>query len=383
MEALIQNIQASRNVANPTLYLGGLQLNYDQYFSANDLHNQNMVPRAPAKIFTNYGATAEIDNRPFASLGLQVPRNPEQEALNEYFNQERVRKFAKGQSSFLISEQLAKQSELLANQFVADEMDRRAGIRRAVLEATGLTPAQVQQQIATETLAGINPRLVDVRDRQVQDAVNLYYNQNNIPLPVTTLAEPTTNMAPTVPQEARNGLPITDAEAGAVEDQAVLTNTQDGEDEFDTDGANARLQEMMARFNYSSAFKPEDMSVSGGGSVTGLETNTMASSTSVTTDPRARSYAGSLIDPNTLGGYDPALVERLERMSKSELVNEIVGRRIKIEGETVDSNNRFYEGSTMMAKMTAPRMRTIILDSDRASSGLSNASANASSLQKY
>ena len=239
MEGLLQSIQASRNVAMPTLYYGGLQLNADQYFSANDLHNQDSVPEPPAKRFRNYGATAEIDRRPFATLGLQVPRNPEQEALNQYFNQDRISRFASGQSSFLVSEQLAKQAELMANQIVRDEVDRRAGIRRAVLEATGLTPAQIQQQIASESLAGINPRLVDIRDRQIQDAVNLYYNQNNIPLPVTTPAEPVTNMAQTVPQEARDGLPISDAEAGAMEDQAMLKNEQDGEDEPGGDAVSA------------------------------------------------------------------------------------------------------------------------------------------------
>ncbi len=349
MEALIKNIQSSRNFADPTLFLGGLQMNSDQYFSPNDLHNQNYVPQAPPKIFKDYGATVEIDRRPFATLGLQVPRNAEQEALNEYFSKDRVRRFASGQSGFLVSEQLSKQAELMANQFVAEEMDRRAGIRRAVLDATGLTPAQVQQQIATEALAGVNPRLIDVRDRQIQDAVNLYYNQNNIPVPVTTPSEPTTNIASTVPQEARAGLPLSDAEASALEDQAVLMNKEGEEEEEDA---------------------------------VPFGIHTTSSSSSVTTDPRARNYEGSVTNAYTMGTYDPVLIERLDRMSKGDLVNEIVGRRIKIEGETVDSKNIFYSASTLM-KLPAQRMRSIILESDRANSSFSNASSNASSLQKY
>lgn len=233
MEALIQNIQASRNKAMPTLYLGGLQMNTDQYFSANNLHNQDDVPEPPKKIFRNYGATFEIDQREYAMVQPQVPRNPEQEALNEYFNRDRIKRFATGQANFMVQEQLNKQAELLANQLVKDEVDRRAGIRRAVLEATGLTPAQIQTQMANEGLAGINPSLIDIRERQVQDAVNLYYNQNNIPVPVTTPFEPSTNLAPTLPQEARELLPLNESEAAALEDQAVLQNNQDQEDQTD------------------------------------------------------------------------------------------------------------------------------------------------------
>jgi hypothetical protein len=227
MEGLIKNIQESRNKAMPTLYLGALQMNTDQYFMPNDLHNQDFIPAPPPKIFKDYGATVEIDRREYAMVQPQVPRNPEQEALNEYFSRQRVKQFATGQAGFLVQEQLTKQAELLANQLVRDEVDRRSGIRKAVLEATGLTPAQIQQQMATEGLAGINPRLIDIRERQVQDAVNLYYNQNNIPVPITTPFEPSTNIAPTVPQEARELLPLNESEAGIVEDQGVLSNVQD------------------------------------------------------------------------------------------------------------------------------------------------------------
>lgn len=358
MEALIKNIQSSRNFADPTLFLGGLQMNSDQYFSPNDLHNQNYVPQAPAKIFKNYGATVEIDRRPMATLGLQVPRNAEQEALNEYFSKERVRRFASGQSGFLVSEQLSKQSELMANQFVAEEMDRRAGIRRAVLDATGLTPAQVQQQIATEALAGVNPRLIDVRDRQIQDAVNLYYNQNNIPIPVTTPSEPTTNIASTVPQEARAGLPLSDAEASALEDQAVLMNKEGEEDE----------EEESAPF--------------------GMGTTTSSSVTA--SDPRARSYAGSVINPYTMGGIvDPATVERVDQMSVSELAqfveeNYIVDNPVdRPEVSTINQRNNLLKSFSSIKALGASRLREVVLKWMSENMGRTNASSGSANLQKY
>jgi hypothetical protein len=278
MEALLQNIQASRNKAMPTLYLGDLMMNTDQYFMPNDLHNQSNVPAPPPKIFRNYGATAEVDRREFAMVQPQVPRNPEQEALNEYFSRERVKQFATGQSGFLVQEQLSKQAELLANQLVRDEVDRRAGIRRAVLEATGLTPAQIQTQMASEGLAGINPRLIDIRERQVQDAVNLYYNQNNIPVPVTTPFEPSTNIAPTVPAEARVGLPMNEAEAGFIEDQALLKNPEDAD-------------------------IPESTTV--------VTEPMFPSTTTTTTDPRDRSYAGSILNPYDMNMQVPPHIQEV------------------------------------------------------------------------
>lgn len=288
MEALIQNIQASRNKAMPTLYLGALQMNTDQYFSANDLHNQEFVPAPPTKIFRNYGATVEVDRREFAMIQPQVPRNPEQEALNEYFNRQRIKQFSTGQANFLIQEQLTKQAELLANQLVREEVDRRAGIRRAVLESTGLTPGQIQQQMASEGLGGINTRILDIRERQVQDAVNLYYNQNNLPVPVTTPFEPLTNIAPTVPMEAREGLPMNEAEAGFVEDMALLKNPEDAE------------------IPESTTIAQEPM---------------FPSTTTTTTDPRDRSYAGSLINPYEINPQVPQHIkEMVAVMNNAQLI---------------------------------------------------------------
>lgn len=73
-----------------------------------------------------------------------------------------------------------------------DEMNRRAGIRRQVLDATGLTPAQIDQQLTAESLAGINPRTMDMRDRQIQDAVDRFYRIQNIPLPAVSNPLPAT-----------------------------------------------------------------------------------------------------------------------------------------------------------------------------------------------
>jgi len=226
MDKLIQKIQASRNVADPTLYGGALQDNTDIYYKANKLYSQDDVPEPPAKIFRNYGATTELDNRPFMSLGLQAPRNPEQEALNEYFNRKRIAGFAEAQSRMDVGGQISKQAELMANNFVQDEIDRRAGIRRTVLEATGYTPAQIQQELAANALAGVNQNALDIRDRQVQDAVNLYYSLNNIPIPITTPSGIQTAVAATVPSEVAAQLPMDDAEAIAATDAAAV----DGEE---------------------------------------------------------------------------------------------------------------------------------------------------------
>lgn len=243
MDKLIAKIQASRNVADPVLYLGALQGNNDQYFSANNLYSQSSVPPPPPQIFRENGATVEIDNRPFMTPSLQVPRNPEQEALNQYFNQQRINDYARGQKKLVFEETLSKQAELVANAVVRDEMDRRAGIRRTVLEATGLTPAQIQQQMVSESLAGINMRVIDVRDRQIQDAINTYYNINNIPIPITQPADTIDSIAPTVHTEAGNQLPMSDVEsANAADVEAVQAQPAEAEPEGAVSSSTAEMQ---------------------------------------------------------------------------------------------------------------------------------------------
>jgi hypothetical protein len=233
----MQKIQASRNMPDLILYGGDLQDNTDTYFKANNLASQDDVPEAPPKIFRNYGATAVIDEQPSLSIGLQVPRNPQQIALNEYFGRKRVVDFAASQSRMNIGEQIGKQAELMANNIVRDEIDRRAGIRRSVLEATGFTPAQIEQEIAANALGGINQTALDIRDKQVQDAVNLYYNMNNIPLPVTTAGGMAGAIAATVPTSVAGELPATDAEAAVATDMAGLDG--EGMPEFMFGGAGA------------------------------------------------------------------------------------------------------------------------------------------------
>jgi hypothetical protein len=102
---------------------------------------------------------------------------------------------------------------MMANSVVRDEIERRSGIRKAVLEATGLTPAQVQVQMAQEQLGGVNGRVIDMRDRQVQDAVNLYYLINNLPPPAT--AEGTADKVPSsVAPAGAGGKEVDEDEAG-------------------------------------------------------------------------------------------------------------------------------------------------------------------------
>jgi hypothetical protein len=236
MDVLMQKIQSSRNMPDAILYGGALQDNTDTYYRPNGLASQSDVPAGPPKIFRDYGATAVIDERPLVSLGLQVPRNPQQIALNEYFGRERIRNFAIAQSRMNISEQMAKQAELMANNVIRDEIDRRAGIRRSVLEATGFTPAQIEQEIASNALGGINQSALDIRDRQVQDAVNLYYNINNIPIPVTTSGGITGAISSTVPSSVVPELPADDAEAAVGSDMAGV-GAGDGEGEGESNAA--------------------------------------------------------------------------------------------------------------------------------------------------
>lgn len=220
MKDILEMIQASRPKPPPILYEGGLQGNTDQYFSPTRQHNLNSVPKPPPKIFCEEGATVELDKRHLISVQPQVPRDAELENLTEYFNKQRIIASTKAFEP-APDTVLAKMAELEASRVIREEVDRRVGIRRAVLEATGFTPAQIEQELARDALAGINPRVVDVREKQVQDAVNLYYRINNIPPPVTARAEP---------REVINATIGTDA--GGVPDTTDLDGGADVEEEF-------------------------------------------------------------------------------------------------------------------------------------------------------
>ena len=185
-ELLKQMVQTSRNKPTPILYGGDLQDNTTLSLKEED-YMKKRVPAPPPSLFRENGATVtDRDDRRFMKIQPQVPANPELEALNDYFNQRRVELFARTSQNLVVSETIRKQAEQAATAVVRDEMDRRAGIRRAVLERTGMTPGQIQEQVVQESLAGINPRTMDMREQQIQDAVALYYNINNIPQPVTT-----------------------------------------------------------------------------------------------------------------------------------------------------------------------------------------------------
>jgi hypothetical protein len=198
-DLLKQMVQTSRKQAPAVLYGGDLQDNTTLSFSEQKYEETPVVNKpAAGNKFSTYGsAITERDDRMFMMPQPQVPANPELEALNDYFNQRRLEQFARSSSAMIVGETIQKQAEQTASAIVKDEMDRRAGIRRAVLERTGLTPSQIQQQLVAESVAGVNPRALDMREQQITDAVALYYNINNIPQPVTT---PMVNPVPsTVP----------------------------------------------------------------------------------------------------------------------------------------------------------------------------------------
>lgn len=200
-------LQKSRNQASATLFGGDLQLNTDTYLKPNDLNSQEKVPPPPKAIFCEEGATNDLDNRMNMLLQPQVPRNAELEALNSYFNQQRIETFAQGSINQVVSERLQKQAEMNATNIMRDEMDRRAGIRRQVLDMTGLTPAQIDQQLVAESFAGINPRTMDMRERQVQDAVARFYAIQNIPAPaIAPSLNPVPATIPTLAAEELAGM---------------------------------------------------------------------------------------------------------------------------------------------------------------------------------
>jgi hypothetical protein len=194
-DLLKQMVQTQRKQPPAVLYGGNLQDNTTLSFTEQKYEETPVSNKAKSgNSFANYGsAITDRDDRMFMAPQPQVPANPELEALNDYFNQRRLDQFAQSSSAMVVGETIQKQAEQTASMIVKDEMDRRAGIRRAVLERTGLTPSQIQQQLVAESVAGVNPRALDMRDQQIQDAVNLYYNINNIPAPVTT---PMTNPVP-------------------------------------------------------------------------------------------------------------------------------------------------------------------------------------------
>jgi hypothetical protein len=209
-------VQKSRQQSPLVLYEGSLQLNTDQYLRPTNLNSQTKIAPAPPAIFCENGATVELDKRMFSVLQPQVPSNPELEALNSYFNQKRVNDFARGQAKLITEEVIRKQGEDFVSQAVKDEIDRRAGIRRQVLDLTGLTPAQIDQQLVAESLAGINPRTLDMRNTQITDAVNRFYNLAGFPVPQTQ--QVTSGVPATIPTIASPAVRVVEE---AVEEAVV------------------------------------------------------------------------------------------------------------------------------------------------------------------
>lgn len=229
MEQLLANIQASRNTGVPILYGNDLQENSGIYFNRPERKFYEYdVPPPPPALFRENGATAEVDNRSMIEASPQVPRNAQQEALNEYFAQQRTMDFARSRERAIVPEALSKQAEMMANAVVRDEIERRSGIRKSVLEATGLTPAQVQVQMAQEQLGAVNGRVIDMRDRQVQDAVNLYYLINNLPAPAT--GEGTADRVPGNVAPAGLGRKEADEDEAGFEFRDGADGGQDGAD---------------------------------------------------------------------------------------------------------------------------------------------------------
>lgn len=194
------NVQSQRNEGANVLYQGNLQDNPDTYYRPNHLYSQDSVPPPPPAIYREIGATTEVDKRMFFIPQPMVPTSAAQEALNQYFANRRVEEFARGQQRLAVGDILSKQAEQNAERLIKDELDRRVNIRTAVLNATGMTPAQIQEELVREGLSGAmsSQTVFDARDQQVQNAVGQYYNRMGGEVMPATL--PSTNpIASTVP----------------------------------------------------------------------------------------------------------------------------------------------------------------------------------------
>jgi hypothetical protein len=208
--------------------------------------------------------------------------------------------------------------------------------------------------MANEGLAGINTKLIDIRERQVQDAVNLYYNQNNIPVPVTTPFEPSTNIAPTVPMEARAGLPLNEAEAGFIEDQALLKNPEDAD-------------------------LPEEVELP-------VPNFNRMTTTTTTTDPRDRSYAGSIINPYELNNQVPAHIYAIvNAMTTAQLIqyikdNDVPDLRVRISQGA--NKGELKSDETLIRKVGRETLMEVVAE-DMSTDSSNVANNNTNSLQKY
>lgn len=343
MESILKNIQGSRPRPNPVLYGGALQENTDQYFKPSPFHNADEVPPAPKDLFCEYGATAEVDKRPFMTPQPQVPRDPELEALNEYFNKQRVLSYVRGFSAQIVGETLSKQAEQAANSFVKDEIDRRAGIRKSVLMNAGVSEADADRQIAGETLAGINTRTMDMRDKQITDAVNLYYNINNLPPPVNQ-PQPLANRS-TLPSAAEGAVPQAQADMPLPEEMPEPLEDEQEED-F------ARMGEALNQMESTIATGGAGIPAGSGGAASGF--------------PQKEDF-GRADEPGGWGNFNDAAEpmaaaqetegqpqeDRFTKMSQDQLINFIYQRNIAIIGVTAKSNGELMTRSTLRSKPKA------------------------------
>lgn len=334
MESILRGIQSSRPNPTPVLYGGALQGNYDEYFKPSPFHNADDVPPPPKNLFSEYGATFEVDKRPFMSPQPQVPRDPELEALNEYFNKQRVLSYARGFSAQIISETIAKQGEQVANSFVKDEIDRRAGIRKNVLVNAGVSEADADRQIAGETLAGINTRTMDMRDKQITDAVNLYYNINNIPPPATQ-PQAVPNRA-TIPTGAQGAIPLEEADVPPADTEEMEAEQ---EDDF------AEMRDTLDQMDTTIAAGGAGVPTASGGAASGGF-------------PQEEDFGS----PNDPGGWGDVAVPRyvadpeagtevggdiFATMTREQLVNYLLERNISVVGITARANGQMYTRTTM------------------------------------
>lgn len=194
------NTQSQRNEPSKTLYQGNLQDNSDTYFRPNHLYSLQSVPEAPPALYRETGTTTEVDKRMFFIPQPVAPTSAAQESLNLYFANRRVEEFAKGQQRLAVGDILSKQAEQKSEALIRDELDRRINIRSAVLNATGMTPSQVQEELVREGLASAtqSQTVFDARNQQVQNAVGDYFNRMGGEVMPATL--PSTNpIAATVP----------------------------------------------------------------------------------------------------------------------------------------------------------------------------------------
>lgn len=151
--------------------------------------------------FSSYAAPVELN--PFLNIEMRVvpPRDATQEALNEYGRRGYLSRSLIADSRIREQEVLQQTVESKVNSIVNDEYERRRAVRRGVFEATGMTPAEIDERFAADVLAQRENAVTRATtDGQVRDALARYFTLRGGIVPAYLNPPPV--VAPAVNNEA-------------------------------------------------------------------------------------------------------------------------------------------------------------------------------------